>query len=334
MKITKALIVAGGGIGDVLMATPMIRAVAAENDNVQISVLVVSGVNRQVLQSNPDVFNVFVWKEFENDKLNLIKLIQKEGFEIAIHSHGSTRNYFHAIPLLAGIPIRLGFNRRPLGGGIMAWVRMKTLTSSILYSVGEAKRTRMNLDLLRFCGIENDDESYVLSSNEPAVKNQGMIGFHPGCDAKGEIKRWPIERFVALGKKLIDQKCATKVSFYLGPSEQDLKSAISGNAGFEVVEAKSIGELSEKMSLCEIFVSNDSGLSHVAAALKLPTVVLFGPTTPQEYILPTLHRNIEMEDRNCSGCFQRKKCQNFEPSCMVNISVDCVLEAVQELQSK
>jgi len=332
MKIRKALIIAGGGIGDVLMATPMMRAVAAQNNDVQISVLVVSAVNRQVLQSNPDVFHVFVWNEFANNKLNLIKLIQKEAFEIAIHSHGSTRNYFHAIPLLAGIPIRLGFDRRPLGGGIMAWVRMKTLTSSIKYAVGELKRTRMNLDLLRFCGINDDDESYVLSSNKPLVKNRGRIGFHPGCDAKGEIKRWPIESFVNLGKKLINQQCATKVSFYLGPSEQDLKPAIRGNAGFEVVEAKSIDELVENMSSCEIFVSNDSGLSHIAAALKLPTVVLFGPTTPQEYVLPTLHRNIEMEDRNCSGCFERKKCQKFEPSCMVNISVDRVLEAVQELQ--
>lgn len=329
----KVLVIAGGGIGDVLMTTPIFRALAQSVNELKLTVLVVTGVNRQVLEVDPNVNEVIVWKEHERHKIRLVKSIRKQKFDLAIHTHGSTRIYFHLLPFLAGIPIRIGFDRRPLGEGILGWLKLKTLTSHVIYRPQQRKRTEMNLDVLSLCGIHGTDLGYELHFQNLAKKDPGRVGIHPGSDGKGKIKRWPIESFYKLAEILVSQH-QKEVVFYLGPAERNLKENIPTRSGIKIAELGSIAELYHDMSSCGAFISNDSGLSHMAAALNLPTVVIFGPTSPQEYILPVAHRNVRVEGYDCRKCFRSKECLINPPTCMTTIEVDKVLSAVLELEKE
>jgi ADP-heptose:LPS heptosyltransferase len=145
-----------------------------------------------------------------------------------------------------------------------------------------------------------------------------LIALHPGAGSK--IKRWALNRFVKLAQLLVHQGTA-RLLIIEGPAESGL--------GREMVQAFSAAEaiLAESVSLsllaaiieqCNAFVGNDSGLAHLAAGLRVPSVVLFGPALPQHWA--PLGRNVIVL-RNPHGC---KACamDRGEHTCLDNISVD------------
>ena len=92
---------------------------------------------------------------------------------------------------------------------------------------------------------------------------------HPG--AGGEAKRWPAERFVALAQQL-----GLPLAVVRGPADPDFRLA-----GAEVWEGLTLQELASRLKGSRLFVGNDSGISHLAAAVGVPTVAMYVATNPQ-----------------------------------------------------
>ena len=329
----KILIVCGGGIGDLLMTSPMFRAIKQTYPDSHVSVVLVQSINSSLLNPNPFVDQVIDWNEYNRGVWGLIKRLRIEKFDHVFLNHSAPRWKLHLIPFIVGIPNRSGFDRTSTGNEWKTLVLKWLLTNHIPYKAKSERRTRMNLDLLKLLKINNDDLSYDLHLPKSAIVKENTVGIHPGSDGNGAIKRWPAESFMELARILVSEH-GKSVRFYLGPAERDLKPFIKKESGIEIVEANSIAELVLDMSDCALFVSNDSGLSHIAAALKLPTVVLFGPTSPEEYIVPTRHVNVTVEGYSCTNCFRTKTCKKNPPTCMKSISVDKVVNAILELQSE
>jgi ADP-heptose:LPS heptosyltransferase len=134
-----------------------------------------------------------------------------------------------------------------------------------------------------------------------------VIGFHPGCATlKNHIKRrWEPEKFTELGKKLIKEKNA-KVFLFGGPEEEELKSTISSKIASEnsyIIKTEKFLQSIALMKRCNVFVTNDSALMHVASALELKVIAIIGPTNPH-YIYPwkTEHKIISL-NLDCAPCF-------------------------------
>lgn len=318
-------------MGDMLMTTPMLRALKQSFPSVVVHVLVVQTVNRFVLDSNLNVEKVIDWNLYKGNTKGLIQILKQENYDHAIHNHSCPRWRFYIIPFLARIPSRIGFDRRSTGKGLKTRLQKVLLTSEIPYRTKSDLRTRMNLDLLRFLQIEDHDISYDVYLKRSAKRASNRVGIHPGSDGNGAIKRWPATHFLSLAKRLVHEK-QQEVVFFLGPAETELKQVIKEEPGIRISEPPSIAALYEGMSTCSAFISNDSGLSHLAASLKLPTVVLFGPTDPTEYILPTHHVNIAVQGYDCKQCFKDKKCHVKPPTCMDTITVDQVFNGFEELK--
>lgn len=329
----KVLVIAGGGMGDMFMTTPMLRALHKTFPDTVVHVLIVQSVNKFLLDGYPGIEKIIDWNKFNGNTMGLISTIRKERYDLAIHNHSCPRWRFYTVPFLAGVKKRLGFDRTSTGKGLKTWFQRALLTQHVPYTTKSGLRTRMNLDILKTIGVENDDLNYQVHLAASSHKNAKRIGIHPGSDGKGAIKRWPIESFYELAETLVD-KYQKEVVFYLGPAERNLKENIQTRSGIGIAELGSIAELYHDMSLCGAFISNDSGLSHMAAALKLPTVVIFGPTSPQEYILPVPHRNVCVEGYDCSKCFRTKECTIKPPTCMTTIGKEKVLSAVLELEKE
>ncbi|MEE8169528.1 MAG: glycosyltransferase family 9 protein [Phycisphaerae bacterium] len=109
-----------------------------------------------------------------------------------------------------------------------------------------------------------------------------LVVLAPGSGSRG--KCWPLERFVQLGQRLAAANQA--VGVLLGPVEQERWSAaerqsLSGCGAMRVVTA--VEELASAVSAADMYVGNDSGVSHLAAAVGTPTVAIFGPTCPIQW---------------------------------------------------
>jgi lipopolysaccharide heptosyltransferase II len=155
-----------------------------------------------------------------------------------------------------------------------------------------------------------------------------LIGLHPG--AKDAFKKWPPEKFIALGNRLVDHfGCQILVTG--NREEKPLAEQIAkGTKGaISVAGDLLLGEMGALIKRMSLMVSNDTGPMHVAFALKTPTVALFAPTDPAlcgPYFSSAAR--IIAKRRTCSPCL-RKKCQ--DPFCMLQISEEEVYDAAIEL---
>ncbi len=173
-------------------------------------------------------------------------------------------------------------------------------------------------------------------------KQDLIIGFHPGSSTKSGMnaKRWPIARFCELENKL-KNKYDAKMLFFLGPDEKHLLKHIKKRTSFDtkLVIAQPIRKTAAIISKCNLFISNDSGLMHLASAVGTKAAAIFGSTDPLR-ISPFGDSNIIIrKDIPCSPCNhslnrlgEKFRCTNSKKhDCIKDISVDDVLSAIKEV---
>jgi heptosyltransferase-2 len=331
------LILAGGGIGDILMTTPMFRAIKETYPHAYLAVGVLGNVNRQLLTLNGKIDHIFTMDAVEfkglTGTIRLLSFLRKQKFDYCFFNHIGAGRRFFIIPFLAGIKHRIGFNRKNFVKKKGYRFLVKFLTQSILYVYGDKRRTEKNLELLKSIGIDHHDYSYNLGFR-PEVSNSGpkdIVGIHPGSDQNGKIKRWDIEKFNLLAHRIVS-KYNYRVRFYIGPQERELRGAVDDCESFEIAEEKDISGLLRDIAQCRFFISNDSGLAHLASALEIPTVVIYGPTSKNEYILPSKNTAVEIENPGCRPCFySQRRCQG-EYKCLNEIKVEDVFEAFERIK--
>jgi heptosyltransferase-2 len=161
-----------------------------------------------------------------------------------------------------------------------------------------------------------------------------VVGVHPGCEPVNRQKRWPAARFGLLVQALLARE-GTGVLVFLGPGETDLVEALAlpESPRVRVVRDQPLARVLALVGQCRVFVSNDSGLMHVAAALGVPVAAIFGPT-PVEKNAP-VGRAIVVEEPGiwCRPCWQGPPltCHRDRRHCLDDLPVERVLSAVASL---
>jgi heptosyltransferase-2 len=144
------------------------------------------------------------------------------------------------------------------------------------------------------------------------------------------MRRWEPAKFGELGKLLINGKNA-KILIFGGPDEMELKQTVSykiNSPNAFTVETNSLAETAAVMKRCQVFVTNDSSLMHVASALKLNTVALIGPTNTN-YIHPwQTNYKIATLNLDCAPCF----C--YSPKPLTCTRTDVLFKCIKELDVK
>jgi ADP-heptose:LPS heptosyltransferase len=159
-----------------------------------------------------------------------------------------------------------------------------------------------------------------------------LVGMHPGCEAVNRQKRWPAERFGEVARRLLGT-ADTGVIVVLGPGEAELRPALGlpESPRLYVVDGEDLARVVALVARCDVFCSNDSGLMHVAAALSVPVVAIFGPT-PLDKNAPVGRATIvEREGLWCRPCWAGPPltCHRDRRYCLEEVSVDQVLEALR-----
>ena len=358
MAREKILLLALPGIGDALLATPMIELLRRDRPDAEIHAVVMFAATREMFEHDPSIDKVYYYDFIGGRKAGALKMIsdlRKMRFDLSINIYPQNRREYNLIAYLIGARRRIGVRYRRRDHQNLNWLSTETiLEDDTLHCVEE------NVRLLTLLGIHHElkeeslpalrlnvaDSHFAFADewykSHELDERELLIGFHAGTALfKNHIRRrWAPEKFAELATKLTNEMGA-RVLLFGGPDDVEANKIILDRAMESVipVETKSILDSVAVMQRLKFFVSNDSSLMHIAGALKLPTVAIFGPTN-ETYVHPwktqyrIVHTGIE-----CRPCFvyspKPLTCYRTDPAehflCIRAIEVDAIFSAVKKM---
>ncbi|MCE2416274.1 lipopolysaccharide heptosyltransferase II [Candidatus Poribacteria bacterium] len=333
-NINKILVIRVDGIGDLLNSTPAISLLRENYPSAEITVLA-RPLNAPVLIGNPDVDRILV---FDRDgkhrgflaQFQFYSELRRERYQLVVAMQ--TAMWSHLIAFLSGAPYRLGrYQKRFKSTLTHAW-RGK-------YPKGETHEVDRNLELVQFiCNGEGQRKLiFHLSPDEIAAAKARLtclgiggepflIGIHPGGSSFD--KRWPEKRYAELADRVAHHYNAA-ILLLRGPGEEALTDNIQQAMHSPAIThaPETIRELGALLSCCDLVVCNDSGPMHLAAALGVPTVAIFGPTDHVAWHPLSENASIVRRDMPCWPCSAHKCKIGWE--CTKKLPVELVWDATQ-----
>lgn len=337
--IKRLLIRSTNWIGDAIMTTPAVRAIRRNFPNARISMLAKPWV-APVFAHSPHVDEIIVFDAGGRHAgvfgtLRLAKDLRKGRYDAAILLQNAIEAAI--IAFLAGIPRRIGFDtdgrRLLLTHPVHRTKAIKAIHQTgyylkILEGAGmTAGRPTLELHL----DPADTRRAAQMRAEFGIAPGRPLIGLNPSATF-GPAKQWFPERYAALGD-LLNKELGALILIFGGPSDRELGRTITGLMSAPAIDLSGRTSLGEAMALidrCTAFVTNDSGLMHVAAALGTPLVAVFGSTNWTTTSPFSDTSRIVRVPIACSPCMQ-PVCPLGHMNCMRQVSVAMVADAVKDL---
>jgi heptosyltransferase-2 len=337
----RILIVRTDRIGDVLLTTPVIKAL---RDNLPTAyiVIMVNPSALDIVKDNPYLDEVIVY-----DKENLhrgiwrnfkfILDLRRKKFDLALVLH--TKNRTNIICWLSGIKNRVGYYNKKFGF---------LLTKKLEDTRPEGKKHEVDycLDVVRAIGIEPKDRGLFMPKDEVWLQNflrennisdgDRLVCIHPGASCIS--KRWFADRFAQVSDILIE-KYNVKILVICGEDNISYSKEMISKMRNRVLDLSgkiSLRQLASLLSRCSLLISNDSGPVHISTAVGCPVISIFGRN--QKGLSPIRWRPLGKKDVvlhkevGCIDCLAHNCQKNF--ACLRAITVADVLEAVDSVLFK
>jgi heptosyltransferase III len=177
---------------------------------------------------------------------------------------------------------------------------------------------------VKSCGLLPADAVPRLPPLRASASARGAaVLIHPG--AGSPRKRWPIERFRAVAAAVESE--GGRAEYVLGPADDDLRPRLAGAAA--VHRPQDTLALRRLLASARAYVGNDSGVSHLAAWLGVPSVVVFGPSDPVRWRPLGEHVEVVRPPLACAPCFEMTSVNCERPDCILAVSPADVLQALK-----
>ncbi|MCX6838174.1 MAG: lipopolysaccharide heptosyltransferase II, partial [Verrucomicrobia bacterium] len=309
-------------LGDACMAFPMVRAIKRGRPDLKITVLGPDKLEELWL-SMPEVSR-YIAKPAKEGWFAVARRIKATGvtFDAAVLCTNSTRSTLEI--WLAGIPRRVGFKGS---------FRVKLLNQVIAEpATAGAKQHHAHRYLHLAQGIGADiTQDGLWDAGSAPVSTDGLIrvGVCAGAEY-GPAKRWPLERFAEVVNQISAKHASFRWQLFGAPGEKDMGETLSAmlQAPHENLVGKTrLTELIAKLRQCQLLLTNDTGTMHLAAALGIPTVSIFGSTCPIETGPLGDRHTVIQHQVPCSPCFERE-CPWGHYDCMTKVTPAEVAAAV------
>jgi len=327
------LVVRLRSIGDVVLTLPALQALHDWRPDLRIHMLV-EPLSAPLLEGHPAIKEVIVLRKF----WETVRLLRRREFSIAFNMHGGPTSAFLA--RLSGAPVRVCWAQRQFSSFYNVHVPIQFPVAGRI----EMHTAEHRLQQLLYTGLPErplpaakvyvNTDAAELVRRKLAEKGIGLdqpyAVIRPGASQAN--KRWPTERFGAIAQWLREAHgIATVVN--LGPGDERIAAEVKQRfAGLGII----IGDLELRglvalLAGSSLFIGNDTGPTHIAAALGRKCVVIFGASDSKVWSpWKTEHRLIE-NPFPCKECPQGK-CESLGASqCILSISVDEVRDACEEL---
>lgn len=275
-NIKKILIFRPDRIGDLILTTPAIKVLADNFKNSRIDI-VVSSYTKPIIETNPYIKKIFCIDNYKRKEF--IKIIRAENYDMAVIFFSNIK--FKKIAFKARIPYRIGSNRD--GGGFLLTHFIEDTRKNLRHEVLAC------LDILKVLPIEvNEKEKLFLKPDKkyaPKViefmkknklKNKNFIIVHPW--SRDPNMRWPEDYYKKLVKKLVKLKNLKVVLIGSENEKKYVNEFIKGinPLPIDAVGKFSLGELIYFIQFAKLFIGNSTGTMHIANALNVFVIVMFG----------------------------------------------------------
>jgi heptosyltransferase II len=340
------LIIAPNWIGDAVSTQPLLANLKVLYPNSKIDILASNWV-ASVYRACSEVHEVIEAK-FEHKKLQwnlrkqLAKVIEAKNYQACFVLPNSFKSAL--IPWLANIPFRIGY-RGELRFGLI---------NLALNNPSKVNRPPMVEHYLALSQLLKDDESIPLDRLVPKLNVSGaakqqveqklqgakinsdsIYTICPGAEY-GPSKRWPIEYFAVLAQQLIKQNSNNQIILLGSKSDHSLAQEITsqGQQASNIHNwcgNTSLDEAIALIGMSKAVVSNDSGLMHIAAALQIPQVAIFGSSDPAHTPPLSDRAKIIWLNISCSPCYKRV-CPLGHLRCLKDILPEQVLATLNTLK--
>ena len=343
-NLSKILVTRTDRIGDLVLSTPVFSALRKQFPTAWITCLTFCE-NREIVEGNPYLDEVILYDKKGTEKgvagnLRFARFIAAKKFDTVIHLHATNR--MHWISWLAGIPVRIGYDRKS------SW----TLTHRVLDKKREGLKheAEYNFDLLQLLKVERPESlSLYFPLKDSAERSLRELMKHYNIpqdtpkvilnpSASCPSKRWPADRFGYLVNKIANQYEATFIAIGT-KQDRSFVQEVQKHASFPVFDLSgrlSLAMLGSLMKQSSLLISNDSGPVHVANAVGTPAISIFG--RKQMGLSPTRWRPLDSKSRviwkdvGCETCLAHR-CQ-IQFLCLDAITVDDVLSETQFFEDR
>jgi lipopolysaccharide heptosyltransferase II len=319
----KILIVKPSSFGDIIQANPILQAVKSKWKDSSVDWLVFTQW-KQVVELFPNVNNIKCWDRKGGIKafFETLKECNKENYDLVIDLQGLLRTAIFCKLLNAKQKIGVS------GMKELSWLFLKE----------PYKRDRnenaviRNLNSLSYITKEKYVPCFDIKINQSLndtlhkynlTDNDKIVAFVPF--ARGKTKTWNIDNYVVLAEKIKALKKDTKI-VVLG-SQQDYGKIRSNNI-IDLCGKTTIKELAEILSVCEFATGADTGAMHLANAIGIKNLFIFGGSDIKETAPYGNNAKVITANLSCSPC--RGKCKFDKEKCLEQIKPDKVFESVKE----
>lgn len=342
----KILIIQHRRLGDILLTTPVIDVLykhfVDKGEKVQVDFLVEKQF-KELLIGNPYLTNIYgldkkeKWNG-ENNFLSIIFKIRKQKYDYIFDFFGNPTSAW--VSFFSGAKNTYSFDFR----------FRKHLYKKVIKRPTEIKyAVDFKMDLLKDLGIENGFRKTSMYLEKELIDNKKNMFFDSGWNGTDKvvglvvpnvrdrtlIKNWIFERYQEISNRFISELGCFVVLLW-GPGEEEnakkIKKDIKDQNKCMMIPKGSIRDVSGFIKNCDAVLTICSGDKHIAVALDIPTLTMFGSTNSFAGTPPNSKKHLAIfaEGVDCLGC-EHNKCPKSTQECMEKLSVDMVFEKMKEL---
>lgn len=336
--IKRVLIRSANWVGDAVMSLPAVTAIRKGFPQAEMAILAKPWV-AGLFQNNPIVDRVILYEnpgihQGIQGKWRLARKLKKDRFDIAV----LLQNAFEAafISFLARIPRRAGYatdGRRILLTHPVVCDHECKQDHQIDYYLRLVEslgfRSVGHTPVLKISREQQEETNHMLNSLGVREAEE-IVGISPGA-TYGSAKQWFPERYGKLAEK-IGKDLGSRVLIFGTQEDKKVSAQLAHHSGIPLIDVTGLTTLAQAMALiarCRLFITNDSGLMHVAAALRTPVVALFGSTNPRKTGPRGEFCRVISKPLSCAPCM-KPECPERR-QCMEQISVDEVYGEVKAI---
>lgn len=342
------------GIGDAILFTPALAMLRRGLPHAHITAITMFKGTADILETNPDLDEVRQFDFFHARKLEGLRYVlslRRERFDLSIMPFPSNRLEYNFVNRLVGRRWRAAHRYQH-----QSWQNLWFLNNITVTELGTLHNVEENLRLARAIlervgapvvetkpelklTLSGDDERYADEYLAP-LRGATLFGFHTYSSVfKNMTKKcWDKDNFVALIRRLGEADPNARFLIFSGPADEENNRYIMQRVDGRVrlVREPNLRRALAILRHCRLFICNDAALMHLAAALRVPIVALFGPTDWKRLHPWSDTHAIIHKDLPCQPCFYYSsrplRCvAGINYACMREITVEEVFAAVQNL---
>jgi len=325
----RILVLRPGALGDVLLTLPALRALQSRFPGASIEVM----GNLSVLGLLPSRSVVSAVSSF--DRVDLTGLFQPEGEPCE-----SLRSYLDAFGLVLSYATAAGHVfahnlERVLGGRVRSFVP-RPVPGSGMHMTEHLQQPLREMGVPvcteppRLSPTESDRQDAAQWWEDHGLGDASAVAIHPGSGSAA--KNWPAQRFAEVASHLHHR--GRRILLIRGPADDlaagEVQQALDDQEHV-LLDNLPLHLLAAILALCATTVGNDSGVSHLSAAVGAATVVVFGPTDPQVWAPRGVHVRVVRGSAVCAPCSWGEQQSCRQSDCLETVSVEAVLRTIDDL---